>query len=131
MSQGFNDGGAVYGSQKVTATNPTGAGAAQGGTGPFVAKNIKVGIASADRKTTTDELGNENKQWFTGKIPTGTLSLQFPDASTASPAQYATIPLKPAGGGDPVTFIIYEVGETYEVSGETMCDVSVAKKMAA
>lgn len=123
----FADGTPVYGSQKVTiAAGPNG-----GGTGNYVAKNIKVGRYSADRKTTSDEKGNENGQWFTSKIPTGTMTLQFPDSTHAAPGQYSTVGIKPAGSAATVNFIIFDVGETYDVNGETMCDCQIAMKVTA
>ena len=116
---GYNDNNAVYGSQKVSA----------GGTS-FVAKNIKVDVYDANRGTSTDEKGNEDKQWFMTKIPLGTLTLQFPTPTTAAPAQFTKLPLTPVGASTAVSWILYKLGETYEVAGETLMDCSIAKEMA-
>ena len=123
---GYNDNHAVYGSQKITVVPPTGV---TGTGGTFVAKNIKVDAYDADKKTSMDEMGNEDKQWFNTKIPQGTMTLQLPNATTPPPAQFSIAPLIPVGGGSAVNWLIYKCGETYDAGGETLLDVTMSKQM--
>ena len=59
----------------------------------------------------------------------GSATLQYPDATTPSPAQFAVFPLTPAGGGAAINFILEEIGEEFEHEGETKCNITFAIKL--
>ena len=127
---GYNDSAAAYGSQKVTLTPPTGAPAGST-TGPLVAKDISIDNYDADIGVQKDEVGNEIGQWFMGKIPRGTCTLQFPTPTTPAPVQYSILPLKAVGATTATNYIIYKLGTKFEAGGETFMNVSIALQTQA
>lgn len=108
----------AFGSQTVTIS-----------TVAYIAESFSLKRGS-NRAASMNQHGVENKQVFTATTPQGDLTLQLEDEETPAPPLFAEFTATPIGGGDAVTLIISEVGETQTNNGEAKVTVSVYKKLA-
>jgi hypothetical protein len=112
-----SDGGMQFGSQ-----------IAQIGAVNFVFEKISVKRGQR-RILQNNESGVPKRKVHVRTLIEGSATIQYPDATTASPTQFAVFALVPAGGGTPVNFILEDVGEEFDHEGETKCQITFSEKL--
>lgn len=113
----FSDGAVAFGSQLITIATVV-----------YVADDIDIqrGTRELDQN---NELGVPDKQVLIRTKKRGTLTLQLPTATAAGPALYATVPIKPLGGGVAQNYLISNLGDKFTAEGITKLSVSVVEKL--
>ncbi len=95
---------------------------------PYVAEDIDIqrGTRELDQN---NEVGVPSKQVLARTKKRGTLTLQLPDSTSAGPALFATVPIKPLGGGAAQNYLISNLGDKFTAEGITKLSVSVVEKL--
>ena len=114
-----NDNAVQFGSQVITISSVA-----------YVARNIRINRPTREI-TRMNEYGVPDGQVFITQVENGTASLQYPDASADPPVLGTTFTLSPPGGGAAVTYIIKEVGDSWSIEDQIMCDISFNKRLAS
>jgi hypothetical protein len=115
----YADGSMQYGSQAVVIDGQT-----------YTLKTIKV--KRPRRRLVQPDVGGvpAQKVHITG-LAEGSATAQLSSSSQVAPAQDKVFTLVPIGGGTPVSYITEDVEDAYEIEGETYCDITFSKKLAA
>lgn len=113
----YADGSMQFGSQTVAIDGET-----------YTCKNIKV-KRTRRRLMQLAANGQPFQKVHISGLTEGSATLQLQDADQAAPAQDEVFTLIPVGGAGTVSYVTEDVEDTYEIEGETFCDITFSAKL--
>jgi hypothetical protein len=113
----YADGSMQFGSQSVSINSVA-----------YILKNIKV-KRSRRRIVQPNVAGVPTQKVHIKGLTEGSATAQLAASTTVAPAQDVVFTIVPIGGGSAVNFIVEDVEDTYEIEGETYCDITFSEKL--
>jgi hypothetical protein len=113
----YADGSMQFGSQSVVIGGQS-----------YDAKNIKV-QRPRTRILQKDIGGAPKQKVHIAGLVEGSMTVQLGSSTQVAPAQDVAFTLVPIGGSGTVSYVTEQVSDTYEMEGETVCEVTFSKKL--
>jgi hypothetical protein len=113
----YSDGSMQFGTQSVSINSVA-----------YILKNIKV-QRSRRRLVQNNVFGVPAQKLHIKGLTEGSATAQLASSTTVAPAQDQVFTLTNVGGTGNPSYVTENVGDTYEIEGETMCDITFSEKL--